>query len=214
MRIALLAATMIWASGCTFAQGGEDTDIAPSSADAGTVSPAADAGSGGAPTPATSAPADTGSTAQQQDTGSAAQQADTSPPPQPAPSSGTIDAARVACVDGINQYRATLKLPPYAGWSDADTCADGQAKADSIANQAHSAFGQCGESAQNECPGWPGPPDQMIGSCLQMMWAEGPGQPFSAHGHYINMSSTSYSVVSCGFYQTASGSWWAAQDFR
>src|SRR5438270_82706 len=72
----------------------------------------------------------------------------------------------------------------------------------------------CGESAQNECPGWPGPPDTLIKDCLAMMWAEGPGSDFHAHGHYINMSSTSYSSVSCGFYQTPAGDWWAAQDFR
>ena len=54
------------------------------------------------------------------------------------------------------------------------------------------------------------PLTQLLDGCLAQMWAEGPGQPFSAHGHYINMSSTSYTTVACGFYQTPSGSWWAA----
>ena len=122
--------------------------------------------------------------------------------------------ARTACVDKINAYRATLSLPPYAGWSAESTCADGQAQSDSASGTAHGAFTKCGESAQNECPGWPGPPDSIVQNCLAQMWAEGPGSDFSAHGHYINMSSTSYTSVACGFYQTSGGSYWAVQDFR
>ena len=149
-------------------------------------------------------PVDTG-TPPPDDTGSAV--VDTGP-------SDPVAAARVDCVDEINKYRATLSLPPYAPWTSAESCVDGQAKKDSETGTAHSAFGACGESAQNECPGWPGPPDSMIKSCLAMMWAEGPGSDFSAHGHYINMSSSSYTSVSCGFYQTPAGDWWAAQDFQ
>lgn len=80
--------------------------------------------------------------------------------------------------------------------------------------QAHSAFGQCGEFAQNECPGWPGPPGSMIGNCLQMMWNEGPGAFNQGHGHYINMSSTQYTKVACGFHVLANGKVWATQDFQ
>lgn len=47
-----------------------------------------------------------------------------------------------------------------------------------------------------------------------MMWAEGPGADFQQHGHYINMSSTSYTTVACGFYTTAGGDVWSVQDFR
>jgi len=54
----------------------------------------------------------------------------------------------------------------------------------------------------------------MIGSCLQMMWAEGPGSDFSAHGHYLNMSSTNYTKVACGFYVTPQGTVWTLQDFK
>ena len=46
------------------------------------------------------------------------------------------------------------------------------------------------------------------------MWAEGPGADFQAHGHYINMSSTKYSKVACGFYKTPGGSVWAIQNFQ
>jgi hypothetical protein len=42
---------------------------------------------------------------------------------------------------------------------------------------------------------------------------EGPGSDFSTHGHYINMTSTSYTMVACGFY-AGGGGVWATQDFR
>jgi hypothetical protein len=44
------------------------------------------------------------------------------------------------------------------------------------------------------------------------MWAEGPGSDFETHGHYINMSSTMYSEVECGFNDTSD--WWGVQDFQ
>lgn len=129
--------------------------------------------------------------------------------------SGTGDGtAEQLCVDTINNYRATLGLPPYARWTDKETCADGQAQSDSQSGTAHGAFKQCTELAQNECPGWPGPPSSMIPQCLQMMWNEGPGTNFSQHGHYINMSSTQYTKVACGFYTLSDGSVWAVQDFQ
>jgi len=119
------------------------------------------------------------------------------------------------CLDTINQYRATLGLKPYLRWGSKEACADGQAQSDSASGTAHGAFGQCTESAQNECPGWPGPPEQMIPQCLAMMWAEGPGADFGTHGHYINMSSTSYTEVACGFYTMSDGTTvWAVQDFK
>jgi hypothetical protein len=118
------------------------------------------------------------------------------------------------CVDTINMYRATLSLTPYKRWSAEESCADDQALSDSKSGSAHGAFNMCGEQAQNECPGWPGPPKSMITGCLQMMWGEGPGADFSTHGHYINMSSTTYTKVSCGFNTLTDGSVWATQDFQ
>jgi hypothetical protein len=177
--------------------------------------------SGGHPSDDTNPPPEDTSTPPPTDTGTepdTAPQPDTTPPPvdtTPPPDTGDpLEVARQACVDEINRYRSTLGLAPYARDPSDEICADGQAKKDSISGVAHSAFGTCSEFAQNECPGWPGPPQTLIIGCLKMMWAEGPGTPFSAHGHYINMSSTSYTKVSCGFYQTSSGSWWAVQDFR
>ncbi len=128
--------------------------------------------------------------------------------------SDALASQRQQCLDKINQYRDTLGLPHYTLWAGEGACADGQAKSDSQTQKAHGAFGQCGEHAQNECPGWP--IDQIsaaTGSCLDMMWAEGPGSDFQAHGHYINMSSTKYTMVTCGF-SASSGSIWAVQDFK
>lgn len=127
---------------------------------------------------------------------------------------GGDGSAEQLCVDLINMYRATLDLPPYERWTDGEDCAAEEAAMDSRTGQAHGAFPMCGESAQNECPGWPGPPDSMIDGCLELMWAEGPGEDFQEHGHYINMSSTQYGQVACGFHTTDEGAVWSVQNFR
>jgi uncharacterized protein YkwD len=137
-------------------------------------------------------------------TGTGGADSGTTPPPGPGGSS-----AEQTCVDTINQYRASLGLPAYTRWSSEETCADDQAKSDSMTGSAHGAFTQCGEFAQNECPGWPGPPAQMITQCLAAMWMEGPGG-----GHYENMRSSMYTQVACGFYTLPDGSVWAVQDFK
>jgi hypothetical protein len=46
------------------------------------------------------------------------------------------------------------------------------------------------------------------------MWDEGPGEPFSAHGHYINMTNPAYGMVACGFFETPSGAVWSVQNFQ
>jgi hypothetical protein len=125
-------------------------------------------------------------------------------------------AARQACVDKINMFRATLSLTPLTRWTAEEACTDGEAKSDSVSGTAHSAFGTCKESAQDECPGW-GSVDSIAGgtkSCLDQMWAEGPGTDFSTHGHYINMSNPKYKMVACGYSTTSAGKIWAAQDFK
>ncbi len=123
------------------------------------------------------------------------------------------EAAAQRCVDTINMYRASLGLPAYARWHEAEGCSDDEAASDGKSKQPHGAFGQCEENAQNECPGWPTPAESMIDGCLELMWNEGPGADFSAHGHYINMSSTQYTKVSCGFAEVG-GSIWAVQNFQ
>ena len=125
------------------------------------------------------------------------------------------DSYAQACVDEINMYRSTLGLPPYTRWQSAEDCSDGEAESDAMTNTPHGAFGTCGEWAQNECPGWPS--NDVNGSlkqCLAQMWAEGPGQDFNLHGHYINMSSEKYTQVACGFYITGGGKLWAVQNFK
>lgn len=118
------------------------------------------------------------------------------------------------CHKLINGYRESIALPPYERWTEGEDCASGQAKSDAATDSAHGAFGECMEAAQNECPGWPGKPEDMIGGCLQMMWDEGPGQDFNQHGHYLNMSSTQFTAVACGFFITAAGDVWAIQNFK
>jgi hypothetical protein len=126
----------------------------------------------------------------------------------------SLAAARAQCVQIINQYRATLSPPSPAlqEYTAEESCVDGQAQADYTANTAHSAFGMCKERAQDECPGWPGPPSSIMTKCLAQMWAEGPPTP-GQDNHWLNMSNAKSTKVACGFYQTPSGKWWATQDF-
>ena len=123
-------------------------------------------------------------------------------------SASSADSADL-CVTTINEYRATKGLPPYARWTDAETCTDGESQSDATSGKSHGSFGKCGEFAQNECPGWPAPATKMIPSCLKAMWAEGPGG-----GHYEAMASTKYTKVACGFGTAQDSSIWSAQNFR
>lgn len=135
--------------------------------------------------------------------------------PTPMPSTG--DPAE-DCVRRINQFRCECQhLPPLQRWRDGEACADQMAQYDSEGRGAHAGFRDricSGGNAQNECPGW-GSEEQVVSGCLQQMWDEGPGDFYGPppHGHYINMSSTTYSMVACGFASTPSGVW-AVQNFR
>ncbi|MEZ4459067.1 MAG: hypothetical protein R3E66_04940 [bacterium] len=130
----------------------------------------------------------------------------------PTPLASTGDP-REDCVQRINQFRWECQcLPPLERWTDGEACADQQAANDAAKNAPHDGFssGICSPRgfAQNECPGWGGW-DRVNSACLQQMWDEGPGEPFSAHGHYINMSSTQYTMVACG-----EGGGWFVQNFQ
>ena len=130
--------------------------------------------------------------------------------PAALPSSGDLEQD---CVDRINQLRWECQcLPPLARWTEAEACSDQQSADDQASNSPHGNFGVCGENAQNTCPNW-GSESQVISGCLQMMWDEGPGEPFSAHGHYINMTNPNYSRVACGF-STSNAGVWANQNFK
>lgn len=144
---------------------------------------------------------------------------------------GTSNDPRQACVDKINALRATKGLAPYARWTEQEACADQQATADEQSGNAHGSFGDCGESAQNECLGGGGD----ITGCLDSMWdeknqagcsgcdacADGynpdcPNCDFYGDttgdvcGHYVNMSATYLTKVACGF---SSIGGWATIDF-
>jgi hypothetical protein len=136
-------------------------------------------------------------------------------------------AARTACINKINELRATKSLPAYGQWTSGETCADQQATSDEQANDPHGAFGMCGESGQNECLG---AGVAGIESCLESMWAEKdqPGcagcdacnmaydpkcpncdfygmQTGDVCGHYVNMSALYFSEAACGF--SSLGGW-------
>ena len=142
-------------------------------------------------------------------------------------------AQRQACVDTINQLRATKSLQPLQRWTDGENCADLQATDDNKTGKAHGAwsskkFGCDGGSGQNECLGGG------ITGCLNSMWNEkdkagcagcdqctGPGgctgcdfygsQTGDVCGHYVNMSAKWFTKVACGF---SSAGNWAVQNYK
>jgi hypothetical protein len=134
------------------------------------------------------------------------------PAPSPSPALTPLEAARQLCVQRTNEYRARVGVAPVARRPDAEPCGDAQARADGVSRTAHGSFGQCRERAQNECPGWPGTPTDVIDKCLAMMFAEGPGSG-PAHGHYVNMTDARYRGVSCGIAAAANGQLWVVQNF-
>lgn len=142
---------------------------------------------------------------------------------------GPVDpyaAARTACINKINQLRATVGAPPYAQWTAAEQCADDQATMDEQTNTPHGSFGMCGEFGQNECLG---AGVAGIENCLQNMWDERlqancsgcdacagaydpncPNCDFYGNngppcGHYVNMRALYFTMAACGF--SALGGW-------
>jgi hypothetical protein len=120
---------------------------------------------------------------------------------------------RADCVAQINGYRATEGKPPFEAWTEQSACSDLSAEKEYTTGTSHSSFGDCGENAQNLCPGY-GSMDRIFSNCLVSMWNEGPGEPYSEHGHYINMSNDRYTKVACGFYEDPSGDIWHVQNFK
>lgn len=144
-------------------------------------------------------------------------------PTSSAASSATTAATdwREYCLEVVNKYRATENLKVLALAPEAkQTCTDNQAAADLQSNKAHGHFGDCGEYAQNSAPNitlsWLGTEAKIVDYYLEMMWNEkkliesGERDPnkdsdYSYIGHYLNMSSTKYSTVSCGFAKSSDG---------
>jgi hypothetical protein len=136
------------------------------------------------------------------------------PQPVPNPAAGTdpFERARALCVARINEYRARVAVGPVSRRPDKEACGDNQARSDARTRTAHGAFGQCRESAQNECPGWSGSLDVVVERCLAMMFAEGPGSG-PEHGHYVNMTDRDYRGVACGIFSGSDGEVWMVHDF-
>jgi hypothetical protein len=133
-------------------------------------------------------------------------------PAQPTNAGDPLDALRARCVQRTNEFRARVSQPALVRRPDGEACGDGEAQSDGATGTAHGAFGRCQEGGQNECPGWPGPLDQVIDKCLAQMFAEGPG-PFAGHGHYVNMTDAKFHGVACGFSTAANGQIWLVQNF-
>jgi hypothetical protein len=136
-----------------------------------------------------------------------------------APNTGDYDAD---CVARVNQFRACVCLPPLQRWNAGEDCANQDAAYDP-ANGAHAGFiaKLCQQEgfAQDECPGWQSE-TAVVSGCLQQMFDEGPppagsctGTCYEMHGHFINMTNTSYTMVACGI-ATVNGQVTAVQDFQ
>lgn len=113
----------------------------------------------------------------------------------------------------INQFRACVCLPPLQRWTEGESCANQHVAYDRARSSPHAGFNAqiCspGGWAQNECLGG------AVNGCMQSMFNEGPPPSpcddscYWQHGHYINMTNTSYTRVACGF----DGNW-AVQNFQ
>lgn len=119
------------------------------------------------------------------------------------------------CVDEINRYRATLKLPPLSRSIAIEEYAAQGAQYDAGTGVSHSHFKAAPNynlcNRENECPNWPldrTTIKSVIDRCLKMMWDEGPGG-----GHYENMRLAKYSV-GCGVFITNENKIWIIQDLK
>ncbi|MEZ4299797.1 MAG: CAP domain-containing protein [Polyangiaceae bacterium] len=120
---------------------------------------------------------------------------------------------------GTNIVQAATKEPAYSGATYGD-CARKEAKYDSTngGHAAHKANLYKCLGTQNECVNWKPnageTPTQMVKRCVQGWFDEGPGADYSKHGHYTNMTSSTYKNITCGVYKNASGQYTIAADFK
>ncbi|MFO0588090.1 MAG: CAP domain-containing protein [Polyangiaceae bacterium] len=150
---------------------------------------------------------------------------------EPGGNNDPLEATRQACVDKINELRATKGLPALTRWKEAESCVDQQATEDAQSGSAHGAWisgkYDCNGSGQNECPGWGA---EGVVACLDSMWSEKdqaacsgcdacadaynptcPSCDFYGStsgmtcGHYVNLSAKYVTKVACGF--SAQGGW-------
>ncbi|MBQ7080787.1 MAG: hypothetical protein IJM92_14270 [Fibrobacter sp.] len=139
---------------------------------------------------------------------------------------------RQACLDKINEYRATENLDPLTlAPEEKQTCTDKQAGDDLASNKAHGHFGACGEGAQNSGPNfntsWRKTAVEVSDAYLKMMWEDekalvtsGERDPnkdedYAYIGHYLNMKGN-YKTVACGITLSADGKkgWFNVNFFR
>jgi len=224
-------------------QQGDGSPSAPSSSSSGGSSPGPSSSSGSSVDSSSGRTSSSGSTGSNGSSGGASgrdastshdaqSSADVSNPGTGGGDSGSLDSVRQLCVDTINMYRATLNLAPLMRATPSEeACSDMGAMKDGTSMAAHSSAGMCsGFGAQDSCPDLPTSFGQTLESalkqCLAQMWAEGPPPGtvqaciqdytgcFLQHGHYINMSSSTSTVVSSGFFMMSNGDYWGNQDFN
>lgn len=128
---------------------------------------------------------------------------------------------REACLDKIDEYRATENLEPLTlAPEEKQTCTDKQAGDDLAENKAHGHFRACEEWAQNSGPNfntsWRKTAVEVSDAYLKMMWEDekalvtsGERDPdkkedYSYIGHYLNMKGN-YKSVACGISLTEDG---------
>ena len=145
----------------------------------------------------------------------------TAPSSSAATNSFFSDNWRQACLDKINEYRATENLGPLTlAPEEKQTCTDKQAGDDLAENKAHGHFQACGEWAQNSGPNfstsWRKTATEATDAFLKMMWEDekalvtsGERDPdkkedYSYIGHYLNMKGN-YKTVACGIALTEDG---------
>lgn len=139
---------------------------------------------------------------------------------------------REYCLDVINKYRASeSKAALTLADESKQSCTDKQAANDLKDNKAHGHFSDCGESAQNSGPNislsWIGSDSAIVDYYLEMMWDEkkliesgkrdpNKSEDYSYIGHYLNMSNTKYSSVSCGLAKSSDGKtgWFNVNFYR
>jgi len=145
--------------------------------------------------------------------------------------------ARMKCMAKINALRATESKAPFAEWTSAETCVDGEVTSDEMTMIPHNAWqthnDTCKGNGQNECEGQG---VAGIEACLQSMWDEKnqadcsgcdacanaynsscPNCDFfgTMHGqvcgHYVNLSANYFTMAACGF---SSLGGWDAINFK
>lgn len=127
-----------------------------------------------------------------------------------------IAAATAACIDQVNQLRASVGDPALARSSRIDQFSTEAARVDGEAHQAHKYFtetngGHGTALAENVIPWWKvsdyGSIANIVRKGVTMMWEEGP-----SGYHYGNMRG-SYSEMGCGI-AVLNGEVTVSQDFH